>query len=265
MNRFIHLHTHTVHTRGNSTLAVDALVRRTYEYGMSATAMVDSGTVAGFEEFTVACRKSGVRPIYGCGFYLAAGSHRAPIGRSHLVLLARNERGFQNLIRLDGRARVEGFHDGKAHIDDQLLASDSDGLVCLTGGLGGDIDKLLVVGKFEAAVQRAEFYRNIFGPDFYLELQNHGSAKNQLAMDGLRAISRQTGIPLLVSQGAFYLDPADAAACNVLRQKNGNKPLIGEGYYLRSADEMCELFKDDPVALENTLRVADRCAFSGEL
>lgn len=256
---FTHLHTHTEYTRGNSTLSIDDLVRRAKEFGMEATAIVDSGTIAGFEAFAAACAEHGVRPIYGCGFYLAQGSRLAPEGRSHLVLLAYNEPGMQNLRKLDALAQSEGWHGGKAHIDDGLLAQYNGGLICLTGGLGGDIDKLLVAGAFDAALKRAEFYHGIFGDHFYLELQDHGSDKNRVAMAGLRKLSEQTGIPLMVSQGAFYLDPSDAEACNRLREENGNKPLKGDCYHFRSAEEMNALFKAYPAALANTARIAAQC------
>lgn len=259
MAPFTHLHTHSVYTHGNSTLRIDDLVKKIKADGMTATALVDSGTIAGFTEFSTTCARHGIAPIYGCGFYLAKGSLRAPKGRTHLVLLAYNEEGMQNLAALDAIAQSDGFHDGKAHIDDVLLPIHSSGLICLTGGLGGLIDQTIVAGEMEHALRYAKFYHHIFKENYYLELQDHGGAKNQTAIKGLCEISVKTGIRTLVTQGAFYLDSADAEGCNQLRNANGNNALTGHQYHLRTAAEMRDLFRDFPKALATTERVAAQC------
>ncbi len=164
---FVHLHTHTIYTSGNSLLTIDDLVRSVKSNGGRATAIVDSGTIAGFAEFSEACEQYGVYPIFGCGFYLAIGSHKNPTGRSHLVLLAKNKIGFENLHKLDEIAQSDGFRSNKAHIDDDLLKKYSDGLICLTGGLGGDIDQLIVADDFDAAERRANFTARFLPLDFW--------------------------------------------------------------------------------------------------
>lgn len=257
MLEFRHLHTHTTFTAGNSTLEVDELVRRAAELGMDATAIVDSGTIEGFDEFTRACAEHGVEPIYGCGFYLAKGPRRAPEGRTHLVLLVKNQTGMEKLEQLVERSFAEGFH-GKPHIDDELLRLHHDGLVCLTGGLGGDVDKLIVSGQLEHARKRARFYRSVFGEDFYLELQDHGRERNRIALTGLDRLSHELRIPTVVTQGAFYLDRADASRCNALRETHANKPLAGCEYYFKSATEMHALFAGNPAALETTGILAEQ-------
>lgn len=259
MNTFTHLHTHTIYTAGNSTLAIADLVKQAQAFGMDATAIVDSGTIAGFEPFREACHAHNIRPIYGCGFYLANGSRLAPRGRSHLVLLAYNQSGMAHLRQLDQIAQTEGLHGGKAHIDSVLLPQHSKGLICLTGGLGGPIDKLIVAGDLENATRHAKFFQRIYHDNFYLELQDHGSPKNRIAIKGLCEISKKTGIPMIVSQGAFYLNPDDAEGCNQVRKLNKNKPLNGNQYHFRSAAEMRALFQEYPEALANTERVARQC------
>ena len=259
MKPFIHLHTHSNYTLGNSTLSIEQLVNAVKADGATATALVDSGTIAGYPEFTRACSDAGIQPIYGYGAYLAKGSHTAPQGRTHLVMLAFNPQGLENIKTLDHIAQSSGLHGGKAHIDDALLAEHKEGLIVLTGGLGGEIDKLIVADELDAATERARFFQTLFGANFYLELQDHGSTKNQKAIAGLLAISKATGIPTLVSQGAFYLKCSDANGCNTLREGNGNKLLKGEQYHLRTSAEMYETFAAYPDALENSARVAQQC------
>lgn len=235
------------------------MVKKAKEYGMAATALVDSGTIAGFKEFTKSCNKYDVKPIYGCGFYLAKGSRRAPEGRSHLVLLVYNEKGMINLTKLDEHAQKEGMYEGKAHIDDELLKIYHEGLICLTGGLGGDIDKHIIDWDLDSAIKRASFYKSIYGDNFYLELQDHGNEKNIRALEGLYTINQETAIQMLVSQGAFYLNDEDADKCNNLRKKYGNKTLCGHEYHFKSPEEMNTLFKGYPKALANTERIAEQC------
>jgi len=259
MKNFTHLHTHTVCTTGNSNLEIEDLVRASSEFGMNAAAIVDSGNIDGFADFSSLCEIFGIQPIYGCGFYLAANTRFDPQGRSHLVLLVYSEKGMENLQKLNDVAFKEGLFEGKAHIDDELLEKYCEGLICMTGGNGGDIDKLILGGDYDSAKARALYYKSIFGSIFYLELQDHGLEKNKIAMNGLLRISGECGIQAIATQGAFYLTRECAAQCNELRIENGNKQLDGDQCYLKSSVEMCKLFEDYPDALENAGKVARQC------
>jgi len=228
---------------------------------MSAAAIVDSGNIDGFEEFTRLCELYKVSPIYGCGFYLAKNNRFDPKGRSHLVLLVYSEKGMRNLQKLNDVAFKEGLFEDRAHIDDELLEKHCEGLICMTGGNGGDIDKLILGGGYDSAKVRALRYKSIFGSNLYLELQDHGLEKNKIAMNGLLRISDECGIPAIATQGAFYLTQECAAQCNELRITNGNKPLDGDQCYLKSSVEMCKLFGDYPDALDNVRKVASQCCF----
>jgi DNA polymerase-3 subunit alpha len=259
MNKFIHLHTHSNFTEGNSTLKLEDLVIKTKEYGMSSTALCDSGTIDGFSSFSKMCEKSDIKPIFGCGFYHAVGSRKDPKGRNHLVLIAYDQTGMENLKKMCEIAKKEGYHNGKAHIDDELLKKYNEGLICLTGGLGGEIDKAIIAGDIDKAIKRVLFFADLYPGNFYLELQNHGSEKNKIAMNGLIELSKKLQFPVVCSQGAFYLNKEDAQKCNELRTLNGKKELYGSEYYYKSADEMIELFKDHPQAISNTLKIAEQC------
>ncbi len=243
-----HLHTHSIHTKGNSTLELNALLKRSQEFGMSHVALVDSGNIDGFDEFEVLCKEHQITPIFGCGFYHTSGLDGK---RNHLVLLAKNSLGLKNLKELVRLSFKEHFFDQKPHITDDLLKVLSSGLICLTGGLGGELDKLLVAKSNSLAKKRAQFYQNIFEDDFYFELQNHSLDKNRTAIQGLVQLSKVLNVQLVVTQGAFYLDVTDAEQCNVLREKNGNKPLVGSEFFYKSPQEMECLFRAFPKAMFN--------------
>lgn len=261
MNPFIHLHTHTVCTAGNSTIEIEDMVRLASEFGMKATAIVDSGNISGFDRFTRLCRQYDIDPIYGCGFYLAENTRFDPQGRSHLVLLVYSDEGMANLVELNRLAFAEGFHCSKAHIDDELLEKYRDGLICLTGGNGGDIDKFIISGDLVSAKRRALYYQSIFGDNFYLELQDHGLEKNRIAMEGLLQIGGECNIATIATQGAFYLTQEDAVKCNELRFTSGNKALAGDQCYFKDSEEMLELFTAYQEAINNTSSVAKQCCY----
>ncbi len=257
MDKFIHLHTHTVFTRGNSTLEIEDLLQKCARDGVSATAIVDSGNIDGFEIFTEKCREYGIQPIYGCGFYVADSSRNDESATvSHLVLLVKNPIGIKNLKTLSEISFKEGVVKNKARIDDELIRKYADGLICFTGGLGGDVDKAIATGNLEKAEQRIRFYHEVFGDDFYLELQDHALEKNRQSIEALMDFSEKLNIPTIATQGSFYLNREDAEGCNALRRENGNRELPGTDCYFKTSDEMLALFADYPEALENVQKVA---------
>lgn len=254
-----HLHTHSVYTKNNATLTLDQLVNKTVEYGQSATALVDSGSIAGFGEFTALCRKSGIQPIYGCGFYHRTNlTDHTVTTTNHLVLLAKDETGFENLCALAEAAEKYNMIDGKPHIDDLQLSAFRHGLICLTGGAGGEINKLLKADDWATAEQRAIFYHKLYGRDFYLELQDHGQVTDAPTNEKLVKLGKNLNIQRVVSQGAFYAEPSDAEACNQLRAEYGNKTLNGSDYDYKSPDAMAERFKAYPDALANIQVILDQ-------
>ena len=256
MNKFIHLHTHTVFTRGNSTLEIDDLLKKCVNDGVATTAIVDSGNIDGFDLFTQKCEEYGIKPIYGCGFYVTDGSRFDDGGTvSHLVLLVKDSTGMKNLKTLSELSFKEGFAKNKARIDDELIQKFSEGLICFTGGLGGDVDKAIAAGDLEKAEHRIKFYHSVFGSDFYLELQNHGLEKNRVSIDTLVKFSEELNISTIATQGSFYLNLEDAEGCNILRRENGNRELSGNDCYFKNSDEMLALFADYPQALENVQKV----------
>lgn len=262
MNRssYIDLHTHTAYTHNNGLSTVNALVERAVSYQMDALAITDSGNVSGVPEFYNACIRSGIKPIIGLGFYFADDSRfsQSP-HKYHLVLLAENNIGLMHLLTLAERSFTEGFYQ-RPRIDFELLEMFHDGLICLTGGLGGVVDKYLYAQRKNDARCFVQKCLSLFGDDhFFLELQDNGLEKNQEMIAALIKLSKETGTHCVVSGGSFYVDRKDALGCNELRQAHGNNPLHGDGYYFKSAQEISSLFSMVPEAVQASRKIADRC------
>ncbi|MCK5834393.1 MAG: PHP domain-containing protein [Lentisphaeria bacterium] len=249
-----HLHTHSVYTKGNSTLELSDLVRRAKSFGMTHTALVDSGNIDGFEPFSILCKTEGVLPIYGCGFYHVSSATQSI---NHTVVLAKNRVAFENIVSLLALSKKQ-VSKGKPTITDEQLAEFSEGLFCLSGGLGGEIDKLILTKSYELAENRIQFYQSIFKQDYYLELQDHGSEKNRLVLSVLQKMSLNLKVQTVVTQGAFFLDRKDFDACNQLRKMNGNRELPNENYLFRSPQEMECLFRYTPKSLLNINKIVDQ-------
>ncbi|WP_320043807.1 PHP domain-containing protein [uncultured Desulfobacter sp.] len=258
---YIDLHIHSEYTQNNGLSTVPALVERAVSYNMDALAITDSGNVSGVPEFYEVCIRSGIKPIIGLGFYFADDSRFAQSTQKyHLVLLAENNIGFMHLLELAERSFTQGFYK-RPRIDFELLETYYDGLICLTGGLGGVVDKYLYANKKNDAVCFVQKCLSLFGDDhFFLELQDNGLKKNQEMIAQLLKLSKETGAKCVVSGGSFYVDRKDAFKCNQLRQAHGNNPLDGDGYYFKSPEEMSSLFSMVPHAVQASRAIADRCA-----
>ena len=275
---FVHLHTHTEYSLLDGATRIHELVARTKLLGMPAIAITDHGTLSGAIEFYDAAEAAGVRPIIGCEVYVAARSRHQKEGRadrdpSHLVLLARDDEGYRNLVRLVSRAHLEGYYY-KPRIDHELLAEHATGLIALSGCLGGEIPQRLLAGDDAGAEAIARAYQEILGPDgFFLELQDHGIEDEATARRGLLALARRTGLPLVATNDLHYLDPADAEPHEILLCLQTGSRLsdprrfrfAGPSFYLATAEEMAERFAYCPEAVSNTVAIADRCRFAPEL
>lgn len=262
MRNYIELHIHTTHTVGNSVLTIDQAVQRAKAYGMTSLGIMDSGTMSGVEPFVAACRDAQILPIVGCGFYLTLGDHRQKADEKyHLPVIAESHTGLINLRELDGIAQTAGFI-GRPQIDSALLAMYRKGLIVLTGGRGGAVDKLLKAGHYKCAEALLLQLKSIVGSkNLFVELQDNGRAGEMDMNRLLGDLAAKCRVSCVVTGGPFYLDPADAPACNALREANGNKLLHGDGFNFRSGDEQVERFGTYPQAIKNSVNIARRCSF----
>ena len=262
MHNYIELHIHTTHTAGNSVLTIDDAVQRAKVYGMPSLGIMDSGTMAGVDTFVAACRAAQMKPIVGCGFYLTLGDHRQRADQKyHLPVIAENETGLKNLRELDRIAQTAGFV-GRPQIDLHLLAAHRKGLIVLTGGRGGAVDKFLKAGDHQNAEALLLELKSIAGSqNLLVELQDNGRAGEMEMNRLLNDLADASGVACVVTGGPFYLDPGDAAACNRLRESKGNNPLYGDGFNFRSGAQQAKRFEKYPDALANSVEIARRCSF----
>jgi DNA polymerase III subunit alpha len=271
MSDFVHLHLHSQYSLLDGANRLDDVIAAAAAAGMPALALTDHGNLFGAIEFYKRARAAGVKPIVGIEAYVADDmTDRTPRrggGANHLVLLAKNEAGYRNLIRLSSRAYLEGFYY-KPRIDRALMRRHSEGLIALSACLKGEINERIAAGREEDAEALALEYREIFGEgNFYLELQDHGIALQRDANEVLRRISRRTGIPLVISNDCHYLRQDDSFAHDVLLCIGTQRALAdtdrlryaSDQFYLKSADEIAKLFPHDRAAMENTLAIAAAC------
>ncbi|MBO5649470.1 MAG: DNA polymerase III subunit alpha [Clostridia bacterium] len=273
---FVHLHTHSEYSLLDGAIRVTDLPRLAKEMGHTAVALTDHGNMYGAVAFYRACIAEGVRPIIGCEIYVAPKSRYLKTADResnyyHLVLLVENETGYKNLIALVSRAYTEGFY-GKPRADAELLAMYSEGLICLTGCMGGYIPSLLLRGDYEEARNYAEWLRDVYGESsVFLEMQDHGIARQKEINRALRQLSAETGIPLVVTNDAHYPRRTDADTQAILMCIQTNSSMedgrpIGfetDEFFYKSAAELSDLFwrEEEQQAMRNTKCIADRCHF----
>lgn len=278
---FVHLHLHTDYSLLDGAIQIKPLARRTAEFGMPACAMTDHGNMYGAVSFYNAMKDQGVKPIIGCETYLTLGDRRDRAAASaetkpgqkanfHLILLAKNLEGYRNLVRLTSKAYTEGFYY-KPRIDKDLLARHSEGLIGLSACMSGVPSALLARECFDEAVSAAKEFEEILGRgNYFLEIQEHGLDAQRRIRKPLVELSNRTGVPLVATNDAHYLMPADARAHDVLlcigSGKTVNDPnrlrYGSPNFYVRSAEEMWEIFgKELPEALRRTVEIAEMCDF----
>jgi DNA polymerase-3 subunit alpha len=271
MSRFVHLHLHSQYSLLDGANRLDDVLAAAKAAEMPAVALTDHGNLFGALDFYDRARKLGVRPIVGMEAYVAQGSHTerdaSRSSSNHLVLLARNEAGYRNLIKLTTRSYLDGFYY-KPRIDHELLRKHAEGLIGLSACLKGEINERIVGRRADDAETVARGYREIFGEgNFFLEMQDHGIPEQRAANEVLRRMSRQLEIPLVVTNDCHYLRKDDAFAHDVLLCIGTQRVLsdpdrlryASEEFYLKSADEMHRLFPDDGAAIERTVEIAERC------
>ena len=271
MPDFVHLHNHSDYSLLDGAASVGSMVKRAKELGMKALALTDHGNMFGAVRFYDACKDAGIKPIVGCEFYMAGGSRLEHTGTEngnkyyHFILLAQNEEGYRNLLKLASAAYTEGFYY-KPRIDFELLTQNSKGLIASSACIAGEIPGLVIAGRETEAERVAMRYAEVFGPDhFYLELQDHGIPEQKIANKGLVAIAKRTGLPLICTNDMHYLLKEDAEAHDVLlcigtnRKRNDPERMrfSGPEFYMKSPDEMASLFSEVPEALANTVKVSE--------
>ena len=270
--QFTHLHVHTEYSLLDGASRITTLLDRCRELGMDSIAITDHGVMYGVIEFYKQAKAKGVHPIIGCEVYLAPRTMKDKESRtdnnySHLVLLAETQQGYRNLMQLVSIGFIEGFYY-KPRIDYEILSDLSQGLICLSACLMGDIPRLIQANRFFQAKDLALRLKGIFGQDnFYLELQDQGLAGQKLINEELIKISLETGIPLVATNDVHYVDREDTRAHDVLLCIQTGKTVFdkdrlkfdGDQFYLKSPDEMTSVFPNCPQAIVNTVQIAQRC------
>ncbi len=271
-NSFVHLHLHTQYSLLDGAIRIDALMQRAKDYGMDTVAVTDHGTMFGAVEFYEKALKAGIKPIIGCEFYLAPRrlSDKTPQdskGMRHLLLLAENQEGYQNLCQLASIAQLEGFYY-KPRIDREVLREHSRGLIAATACLHGEIPMLIKQGNPDAADQAARYYLDTFGEgNFFLEVQSNGIPAQDIVNQGLLDMSQRLSIPIIATNDCHYLDQDDVRAHDVLLCIQTGKTVHDTGrfkfatdqLYFKSGAEMEKTLGRFPGAIENTRMIADRC------
>ncbi|MBR2800126.1 MAG: DNA polymerase III subunit alpha, partial [Oscillospiraceae bacterium] len=273
---FVHLHVHTEYSLLDGFCRIDQIAKKAKSMGQNAIAVTDHGVMYGAVAFYRACQKEGIKPIIGCEVYVAPRSrfdkeHGIDNNYSHLILLCKDEIGYRNLCALVSAGFTEGFYV-RPRIDWDLLHAHAAGLVCLSGCLAGEIPQAILNGDRDKARSRAEDLHKLFGEDFYLEIQNHGIEEEARVAEGLVELSKETGIPLVLTNDAHYLTREDAYYQDVLMCIQTGKTVDEENrmrfetqeFYLKTEGEMRNLFPALSEAADNTARIAERCNYNFE-
>ena len=274
MSQFVHLHLHTDYSMLDGACDVEKLVKHVKELGMPAVAMTDHGNIFGAVHFVNAAKAAGVKPIVGCELYVCKKDDHniertPPEGDTynHLLVLAENEEGYRNLIRITSEASLHGFYY-KPRISKRFLAEHSKGLIGLSGCLKGEVAERLVEGNYDAARQAAGQYRDIFGEkNFYLEIQDQGLELEHRIHAGLFQLEKDLRLPMVATNDSHYLCEDDAHAQDVMVciqtgksiQDTNRMKFDGNQFFVKSHEEMTRVFKDAPDVLSRTLDIAERC------
>ena len=274
-SQFVHLHLHTDYSLLDGACGIDKLVDRVEQLGMPAVAMTDHGNIFGTVEFVNAAYKAGVKPIVGCELYVCKKDDHniertPPEGDTynHLLVLAENEEGYRNLVKITSEASLHGFYY-KPRISKVFLAQHSKGLIGLSGCLKGEVAERLTEGNYQAAREATAFYRDLFGKDnFFVEIQDQGLEMEHRIHSGLFQLEKDLALPMVATNDSHYLCEEDAHAQDVMVciqtgksiQDVNRMKFDGTQFYVKSYDEMLRVFKDAPQALSRTLEIAERCS-----
>jgi DNA polymerase-3 subunit alpha len=271
---FVHLHVHSEYSLLDGAAQLEKLVQKARALQFPALALTDHGNLFGAVDFYLAAQRAGIKPILGCELYVAPGGRTERAredggyeGANHLTVLARNEAGYRNLIKLVSRAYLEGFYY-KPRVDKELLASHAEGLLVLSGCLNSEVSRLISAGDAARAQGVAGWYREVFGPEHYfMEVQAHGLAEQTRVTAETLRIARQVGAPVVGTNDSHYLEATHGRAHEALLCIQTGSTLNDPGrwrfstqeFYVKSAEEMARVFAEIPGACRNTLAVAERC------
>ena len=274
---FVHLHLHTEFSLLDGACRIDRLMQKIKDNGQTAVAITDHGVMYGCVDFYKEAKNHGIKPIIGSEVYVAPRSRRDMVYRIdstpyHLVLLCKNETGYKNLIKMISIANREGFYN-KPRVDRELLEKYHEGLICLSACLAGEIPQALLNGDLRRAEEAAIYYRDLFGKDnYYIELQNHGIEEQIRILPDLIRLARQLDIPLVATNDCHYIDRSDSEMQHILICIQTNHTIDDDdvmefktdNFYVKSTEEMFDLFGAVPEALTNTRKIADMCDFDFE-
>ncbi len=271
MGQFAHLHVHTEYSLLDGAARIDKLLKTCADKGMSAVAITDHGVMYGVIQFIMAAKSAGVKPIIGCEFYTTEDMHEKKGVKNgeyfHLVLLAKNDIGYKNLVKLDSLAFTEGFYY-KPRIDYNLLKEHSEGLICLSACLGGSIPQKLLQRDYDGALKEAKLLQSMFAEgDFYIELQDQGLPEQRAVNLELIRIAEEIGAKIVATNDVHYINKEDAEMHEVLLCMQTGATMDdttrfrfdSDQYYLKDYDEMYDLFSSYPEALSNTMEIVDKC------
>lgn len=275
MTDFVHLHVHSEYSLLDGACRINKMIKYAKKIGQKSLAITDHGVMYGVMDFYKEAVAEGIKPIIGCEVYVAKRTrfervHALDSGSYHLVLLCENQKGYENLIKLVSAGFIEGFYS-KPRVDKDLLRQHSEGIIALSACLGGEVPKILATKDYEHAKETALEYQEIFGEgNFFLELQDHNIPLQKQINPHIVKLSQDTGIGLVATNDCHYLEKQDSKMQNVLMCIQTNHTIFEEGtmefptneFYLKSGDEMAEIFSYAPSAIENTCKIAERCNVS---
>lgn len=282
MKEFVHLHVHSDFSMLDGFSRVKELVAKAVEYEMPALALTDHGNMFGAIVFYNACRKAGIKSILGCEIYVATKDITDRTGKSgaekkfikedyHLVLLAKNQKGYENLCQIVSYGYMEGYHH-KPRVTREVLSKYNEGLICLTGSLGGEVPQMFLQGKDQEALATATWLRDTYGKEhFFIELLNHGTRENAELLPKMVNLARQIDVGIVAGNDVHYTNHEDWQYHDVLlciqtnslkNDENRWRFPPGGQFYFKNGDEMWDLFKDYPEACENTLKIAEMVDFT---
>ena len=270
MSGFVHLHVHSEYSLLDGACRIRGLVRRVKEMGQTAVALTDHGVMYGCVDFYNECIENGIKPIIGCEVYVAPRtrfdkSTKADMKPHHLILLCKDNEGYKNLSKLVTIGYTEGFYN-KPRVDKELLRRYSDGLICLSACLSGELPRVLLDGRLADAVSLVKEYKDIFGEDYYIELQNHGISEQERILPYLLRVARDTGTQLVATNDAHYVEKDDSyiqrvltcIATNTTLNDKSDMQFPTDEFYLKSEVEMKALGFPQS-AYDNTVKIAEKC------
>ena len=272
MSDFCHLHVHTCYSLLDGACRINELIDKVKNLGQKAVAITDHGVMYGVIDFYKAAKQAGIKPIIGCEVYVSPRSrfdkvHRTDSNPYHLVLLCENEVGYKNLMKLVSLAYIDGFYS-KPRVDKELLKKHSKGIIALSACVAGEVPRALDRSSYDDAVQIALEYQEIFGKgNFFIEIQNHGIELEEKVLPGLVRVSKETGIELVATNDVHYIEKEDAKTQQVMVCIQTNHTIYDDDklefatdeFYVKSEDEMKEIFGEYNNALSNTMMIAERC------